>query len=79
MSEVMTVKEAMAEYRMCRQTLMKSAGEAGAIFKMGRTMRIIVPKMNAYLSDIAEETSATAKARYKGYEDRDRERKAARG
>lgn len=50
---LLTYSEAAARYAVSQNTVKKLAAAAGAVVHFGRTARIIAPKLDVYLDEIA--------------------------
>ena len=50
---LLTYSEAAARYAVSQNTVKKLAAAANAIVRFGRTTRIIAPKLDVYLDEIA--------------------------
>ena len=51
---LLTYSEAAARYAVSQNTVKKLAAAAGAVVRFGRTARIIAPKLDDFLDEIAE-------------------------
>ena len=51
---LLTYSEAAARYAVSQNTVKKMAENANAIVRFGRTARIIAPKLDDFLDEIAE-------------------------
>ena len=51
---LLTYSEAAARYAVSQNTVKKLAAAAGAVVRFGRTARIIAPKLDVFLDEIAE-------------------------
>lgn len=51
---LLTYSEAAARYAVSQNTVKKMAENANAIVRFGRTARIIAPKLDVFLDEIAE-------------------------
>ena len=51
---LLTYSEAAARYAVSQNTVKKLAAAAGAVVHFGRTARIIAPKLDDFLDEIAE-------------------------
>lgn len=47
-----TMQDAMAEMNMCRKSVDKLSREAGALVKYGRVVRVNMPKLIEYVTDV---------------------------
>ena len=51
---LLTYSEAAARYAVSQNTVKKLAAAAGAVVHFGRSARIIAPKLDEFLDEIAE-------------------------
>lgn len=49
LSKLSTVPQAEERYKISRKTLMKHASEIGAVVRFGKSVRINIDKMDAYV------------------------------